>query len=366
MKRRQALAGAGGAVALAAAGAFGWRSAVGSGGDYQAYAQRLRAPLPADARLVDLVRYATLAANSHNTQPWRFHVQAGSIDILPDLSRATPAVDPDNHHLFASLGCAAENLAIAGIASGHPGTLTLREDGGIHFAHARAAPRQDPLLDAIPRRQSTRAVYDGRSVSSADIRALQSAARMPGVRAIVLTDRARIGRVRDLAVAGNDAQLADAAFMAELKHWLRFNPRSAMARGDGLYAAATGNPSLPDALGHRAFDVFFTARAENDRLARSIDSSAGIAVFVGERDDRAHWVAAGRACQRFALMATTLGLRHAFINQPVEVARLRPELAVLVDEHGLRPDIVLRFGHGPVLPYSPRRPPAAVLVQSAG
>ena len=53
-------------------------------------------------------------------------------------------------------------------------------------------------------------------------------------------------------------------------------------------------------------------------------------MFVGERDDRAHWVAAGRACQRFALMATTLGLRHAFVNQPVEVARLRPELAALL------------------------------------
>jgi nitroreductase len=366
MKRRHVLAGAGGAVALAAAGVFGWRSAFGNGGDYQAYAQRLRAPLPADAGIVDLVRYATLAANSHNTQPWRFRAGADSLDILPDLSRATPAVDPDNHHLFASLGCAAENLAIAGAASGYPGTLAIRDDGSIHFAYTRAAARPDPLLDAIPRRQSTRALYDGRSVPPADIQALQHAARMPGVHVIVLTDRARIGRVRDLAVAGNDAQLADAAFMSELKDWLRFNPRSAMARGDGLYAAATGNPSLPDALGRRAFDAFFTAPAENDRLARGIDSSAGIAVFVGERDDRAHWVAAGRACQRFALMATTLGLRHAFINQPVEVARLRPELAALLDVPGLRPDIVLRFGHGPLRPYSPRRPPAAVFDQPTG
>jgi hypothetical protein len=27
--------------------------------------------------------------------------------ILPDLSRRCPAVDPDDHHLFVSLGCAA-------------------------------------------------------------------------------------------------------------------------------------------------------------------------------------------------------------------------------------------------------------------
>ena len=70
---------------------------------------------------------------------------------------------------------------------------------------------------------------------------------------------------------------------------------------------------------------------------------------------------AGRACQRFALQATALGLKHAFVNQPVEVASLRPELAALVGMPGRRPDIVMRFGYGPVLPYSPRRPVEAVL-----
>ncbi|MEL1263964.1 Acg family FMN-binding oxidoreductase [Pseudoxanthomonas putridarboris] len=363
MNRRNVLIGAGGAALLAGAGAFGWRSAVGSAGDYEAYAERLRAPLPARAGIGDLVRHATLAANSHNTQPWRFRVGAGSIDILPDLARATPAVDPDDHHLFVSLGCAAENLAIAGAASGRPGTLVSQEDGSVRYAFSESGPRPDPLLAAIPRRQSTRALYDGRSVAAADIEALQRAVRMPGVRTLILTDRARIDRARDLVVAGNDAQMADPAFMAELKAWLRFNPRSAMARGDGLFSGSTGNPPLPDVLGRRAFDAFFDAAGENDKYARHIDSSAGIAVFLAEREDKAHWVAVGRTCQRFALTATTLGLKHAFINQPVEVARLRPELAALVGAPGMRPDLVLRFGYGPTLPYSPRRPPASVLIQ---
>ena len=66
--------------------------------------------------------------------------------------------------------------------------------------------------------------------------------------------------------------------------------------------------------------------------------------------------AAGRACQRFALQATVLRLRHAFVNQPVEVATLRPELARLIGFPGPRPDLVMRFGLGPALPYSARRP----------
>ncbi len=182
------------------------------------------------------------------------------------------------------------------------------------------------------------------------------------MRLVLLTDRARINQVRDLIVAGNDAQMADAAFMAELKRWLRFNPRSAMASGDGLFSAASGNPALPEFLGGLAFDTFFTAGAENDRYARQIDSSAGVAIFLAEREDKAHWIAVGRACQRFALAATASGLKHAFVNQPVEVARLRPELAALIGERGMRPDIIMRFGYGPRLPFSPRRPVNTVLV----
>jgi hypothetical protein len=78
----------------------------------------LRAPLGADPDLHSFIRYATLAANGHNTQPWRFARTRAGVDILPDYSRRTPVVDPDDHHLFVSLGCAAENLSIAARPAG--------------------------------------------------------------------------------------------------------------------------------------------------------------------------------------------------------------------------------------------------------
>lgn len=363
MRRRDMLIGAGGALVLAGGGAIGWRSAVGSMGDFDARAARLRAPIHVDAGIADIVRYATLAPNGHNTQPWQFHAEGNAIDIRPDFSRATPVVDPDDHHLYVGLGCAAENLLIAATATGRPGQLDTDAGGaGIRYSFSMAEARPHPLLAAIPMRQSTRAEYDGRSVPAVDMEALRQSAETPGVRLILLSDRARISQVRDLIVAGNDAQLADAAFVAELKRWLRFNPRSAMASGDGLFSATTGNPVLPEFLGRIAFDAFFSAGAEGDKYARQIDSSAGIAIFLAEREDKAHWVTVGRACQRFALAATASGLKHAFVNQPVEVARLRPELAALIGESGMRPDIVMRFGYGPTLPFSLRRPVNAVLV----
>lgn len=356
--RRQILIG-GGALALAGSYAvyLGIRQ-MGSMEDYDASVSTTRTALSQRPEMRDLLRYATLAASSHNTQPWRFRVGAGQIAILPDLPRRTPIVDPDDHHLFASLGCASENLALASGARGRPGTITFdpANGGAVVFLHGPGPVENSVLFDAIPKRQSTRAEYDGRPVSAADLKTLAAAAAMPGVDLVLITDRPRMDRVRDLVVAGNNAQIGDAAFLRELKMWLRFSPREAMETGDGLFSAASGSPSLPAWLGPRLFDWVFTANAEAEKYTRQLRSSAGVAVFVAQKEDREHWVLAGRACQRFALQATALGIKHAFINQPVEVPSLRPELAGLVGLPGRRPDIVMRLGYGPTLPYSARRP----------
>ena len=58
----------------------------------------------------ELVRYATLAPSSHNTQCWKFRIEEQAISILPDLTRRRPAVDPDDHHLFVSLGGAPQKI----------------------------------------------------------------------------------------------------------------------------------------------------------------------------------------------------------------------------------------------------------------
>ena len=362
VNRRGFIVGASGGALMMAGGAVAWMSTVGSMVDYEAYANGLRAGLTMPADIRGLLRYATLAANSHNTQPWRFRVGEGTIDVLPDFSRRTPAVDPDDHHLFVSLGCAAENLAIAAAATGRAGELQMNPDGDwARYAFVSGLMRTSPLYAAITRRQSTRTEYDRRPVPVAELALLEQAAAMPGVHLIVLTDRTRVNKVKDLVVAANGVQMEDLAFLAELEQWIRFNPRSAMMSGDGLFSATSGNPVLPSAFGRFAFERFFTARTENDKYARQIDSSAGIAVFVGDRADRAHWFKVGQACQRFALTATNLGIKVAFVNQPVEVARFRSELAALVGQAGRRPDIVLRFGYGATLPFSPRRPVEAVL-----
>ena len=360
MQRRKLLFAVGTILGVGAVGAAGWRVATGSATAFATSMQLLRRPLDTAAGPAEWLRYATLAANGHNTQPWLFRVAPDAIQVLPDPAGRTPVVDPDDHHVWASLGCAAANLELAAAASGRIGITRYVADAEalLQFEHEPGPALESPMCAAIPQRQSTRNDYDGRAVPHSELDQMLQAAELPGVSMAVFTARDAIARVRDLVIAGNTAQMADPAFVRELRDWIRFSPREALARGDGLYAGATGNPSIPDALGRRLFGQLLRVDAENARYASQLDSSAGVVVFVAERDDPAHWALAGMACQRFALTACALGVRTAFVNQPTEVLALRGELAALAGMPGRRPNLVLRFGYAPLLPYSPRRPAA--------
>ena len=315
------------------------------------------------ALMHELVRYATLAPSSHNTQCWRFHVEDRSISILPDLSRRCPAVDPDNHHLFVSIGCASENLIQAARANGLNGITVFDAFAGgtlrVLLEPTKAVATS--LFAAIPERQSTRAEYDGKPISTNELSMLERAGNGNGVRVVLLTEREAMEKVLEYVVQGNTAQMNDRAFVDELKAWIRFSGSAAVRSGDGLYAASSGNPSLPSWLGSLLFGLFFTPKNENDKYANHVRSSSGIAVFVSEAETPAQWIEVGRCYERFALQAAALDIRNAMINQPVEVSSLRPQFATFLGIGGRRPDLVVRFGRGPKLPPSLRRPVEAVL-----
>jgi hypothetical protein len=308
----------------------------------------------------ELVRYATLAASSHNTQPWRFRLEPGKISILPDFTRRCPAVDPDDHHLFASLGCALENLILSAGAAGlhghvQAGSESLPDDV-IAVTFEKQSPVRTPLFEAVIRRQCSRTRYDGRPVSTEQSRLLEKAGQGNGVAVLILTGAGQKESVAEYVAQGNVAQLGDREWVNELKSWIRFNKREALATRDGLYARSFGNPEAPRLIGSMFMRLALSPKSQNGKDIDNIRSSAGIAVFVSESDDKKHWIEAGRCYERFALQATVLGIQTAFVNQPVEVGSLRPQFVGWLGVGSRRPDLVVRFGHGPEMPRSLRRP----------
>jgi len=360
MLSRRNLIGAG--VTLAAAGAVGYSLWPRMDG-YREEVARQRQLLSDDPALQELVRMATLAANGHNTQPWKFRLADQRISILPDFSRRTAVVDPDDHHLFVSLGCAAENLVVAGAALGRIGEVVIATgaEPQIDISVSQTNPNGQELYQAIPQRQSTRSLYDGQPVSVEDLALLEAAAWQEGVSVQFFTEAADRDATLDFVVAGNSAQMDDPAFVQELADWLRFSSNRAVETGDGLFSACSGNPVAPEWIGRQLFRAFFTKAAENDKYRDQLRSSAGVAVFTGENADPQHWIRVGRSFERFALQATALGIRTAHLNQPVEVTSVRPEFARWLGMPDARPDLVIRFGRAPAMPMSLRRAVSAVL-----
>jgi len=87
-----------------------------------------------------------------------------------------------------------------------------------------------------------------------------------------------------------------------------------------------------------------------------------ISVRLIKAADKTHWVEMGRCYERFALQATALGIRNAFVNQLIEMAETRPDFASAMGLAGQRPDLVVRFGRGAAMPQSLRRSVSAVQV----
>jgi hypothetical protein len=317
----------------------------------------------ADNKYMNLVRYATLAASSHNTQPWKFILGSERISILPDLSRRCPAVDPDDHHLFASLGCAVENLLWAAKAAGLLGHLSYDSfTSTVQVDLEEAPPSRSAIFEAIPNRQCSRAEYDGTDLTGEQLNLLENAGSGNGVSLLLLTANKDREQVAEYVAQGNTAQFGDPRWAYELRTWVRFNSRDAVRTRDGLYGPVMGSPDVPRWLGQVFMRLALSAKNQNRKDIKNIRSSAAIAVFFSDDDDKRHWIEAGRCYQRFALQAAALNLRTAFINQPVEVPALRPQFAASLGIGKCRPDLVVRIGHGPEMPRSLRRPLEQVLV----
>jgi len=307
--------------------------------------------------LDELVRQATLAPSTFNSQCWKFRAFREGITILPDPDRRAPAVDPDDHHLFVSLGCAAENVVQAAGALGLYSHIQIGTgpDDGLTVYFEVGVPARSLLADAIPVRQTTRANFYGKPVPPAELARLERVSRAPGVTPVLVTSAAQKRRILELATVANRAWYANPARVAELERWTRFDDASALATRDGLAPAPAGRMSLPPSVGRALFRLLAASDRNNDQLVTAVRSSAGLAAFVAAINDRTHWVETGRAFQRFALLATALGIRHDWVNPPADLPEFRPQLGMELGEPAGRPGVLVRFGYGPLRPRSLRR-----------
>lgn len=314
-----------------------------------------------------IIYYATLAPSGHNTQPWKFSIKDNAIVIYPDYSRRLQVVDPDDHALFISLGCALENLIIAANHMGYRARVECfpptEEKECIRVTITNDIVEVDPaLFNTIPNRQATRSKYDGRPIPPEDLEKLKQVSHQDMVSFVFFTGQKDIEPIIEFVKEGNVLQFRNRSFVNELISWIRFSKKDALASRDGLNSASMGLPYVPTWFGKFILNRFVTPDGEAKKCERLIRGSSGLALFIAESNDKQSWVNIGRSFERVALKATSLGIKHAHMNMPCEETEIRTKLQKylgLKDEHPL---LLLRMGYSEPKPKSYRRPVEEVMV----
>lgn len=394
MNRRSFLKGLG-TVSVLVTGGVVYRAydrgvfAIGQGPDFDPWLSWRTDSVSAPLRLV---RAGILAANPHNTQPWLFRVSDTSITLFADRSRHLGAMDPYFREMYLGLGCAIENMVIAGRAEGYDCRVTLASgqlpDTEPPFAQPAAVlqltPGQkapDPLYNAIPHRHTNRAAYDTDKPVPEQL--LATAGRLIRDDAVDLKLFLSADDKQAFAqgtVEATEAIIADRPMAADSHRWFRMSQREMDLHRDGVTLEGAGlSPvilrlaKLMPAVSGKSSDEIWL---KNTRDVQTATASAFGFLLIRDLYSQAANLRAGRAWQRLHLWATTQGLALQPLNQLVErVDRERQlkqppvtvtELAQLIGRQGWQPTFAFRIGYPlqAALPV-PRRPVDDVLLKNA-
>lgn len=299
-----------------------------------------------------LLHSAVLAPSSHNTQPWIFRLTPGKIRLLADRTRALPVNDPEDRELVISCGCALMNIRVAAAGAGVDAVVEAVPDEAEPDLLAKISivtrPSREPELADLAAFVSTRRTYrkrfEDRPVESEAIRALVDAAEAEGAWLRPFSDDPARLKLAEFVAEADAALWANPSWRRELAVWM--HPRR---KGDGLTVPAVAAPVAR--LVVRTFDMGNGLAAKDRDLA---EASPVLAVLGTDRDNPSSWLVAGQAVQRLLLVACRAGLQASHLNQPIQVAFLRPKLQHFVG--GGFPQILLRVGHpAEEVPPAPRR-----------
>src|SRR5215208_2316388 len=107
---------------------------------------------------------AIRAPSLHNSQPWRFRLRDGGIEVLADASRQLTVADSGGWAVRIACGAATFNARLALAVTGTPAQVSLRPAITDPEVIARLTPgparpptyHEQDLFTAIPRRHSNR------------------------------------------------------------------------------------------------------------------------------------------------------------------------------------------------------------------
>jgi nitroreductase len=315
---------------------------------------------PIELQLRFLLRYAILAPSTRNTQPWRFAVEANTVQLFADTERGQPVSDPDERELYISLGCALENLLVAAEHFGFRHEVTyFPEFGNTELAASVAfAPGGTPsparagiTLDAIVRRHNDNSIYRSAPLPEEVRRRLQACRVEPELRLDLTDDRLFRRWVEQFTLEADHLEFADPTFREELGYWI----------GQGVF----GMPKVLSRLGSLAVSRLDLGDPVARQDQKIVESAALLGLVSATSDTHLAHVRTGQLFERLWLTATAMAVSVHPMSQTMRHPELRAAMAELIPAPGWMPQHLFRVGYsfreGEPYHHTPRRPLGEVL-----
>lgn len=316
-----------------------------------------------------LLNYAILAPSGHNSQPWLFKIAHETIELYADRTRALAVCDPQDRELTMSCGAALFNLRLAIRHFGYTDavkTFPNPEDpdllAHVWLGNPREENEEEHLLFAtISRRHTNRLPFQNWDIPETLLSIMRTSAVQEGAWLTTIEGEDLRNAVANLIAEGDRIQMANPHFRRELAAWI--HPSRKITR-DGMPAYAQSVRQLLDFVTpivahiNRTFDIGRGQAAKDRELAVG---SPILAVLGTDEDTPVHWFSAGQALERVLLLGQAVGVSASYLNQPIQVAQLRPKLQTLLNTPGY-PQILLRLGFGSEVKPTPRRAVSEVLL----
>ncbi|NMB81329.1 MAG: nitroreductase [Ignavibacteria bacterium] len=273
-----------------------------------------------------IIYYASLAGNSHNTQPWHVYVENDSvIYIKADFSRKLHIVDPDARGLFISLGAFIENLELAAGSLGYQTTVEItakhKNDSDVAKIHLIKSQKSGYDLNQIENRRTLRTPFHNTEISQEHLNKLIGDNNSE---IFYFSSASEDGKyIAKQTLAAYTQQAQDDQAKQELANWIRFSNSNVEKHRDGLTTSGMGITGLGGFYVRNFYkpedsmkDSFIKTGTEKTK--EQTENCGGWILIVQNEDNPKTWIKTGNLYQKMNLFCRDMNIGFHPMNQMIE------------------------------------------------
>ena len=310
-----------------------------------------------ESKIKFFIKFGILAANIHNTQPWRFEIESGFLNIVPDWDRQLDEIDPTGKNLYISLGCFVGNVEVIAAYHGYLVTLKIIENESVQVNFRKGSDKRlGELAKYITKRYSNRTAYDSRPIEKRKVKAFE---------------KVKVGKVsakfndhrKDISELGKAYKKAvvklstEGGIVKELVSWLRVNDTD---KHDGMPMFIQGFSKGQSKVMKRLMPLFPARMGANivaSEDKKKIANSPLVGVLVGDGEEVSDWLNVGRAYQQLSLTCFSQGVFITPMHSVVQVKETSKKVSKAFGLGKNKPQMFFRLGYASNADYhTPRRP----------